>query len=130
MKIDAGSIFTMAALSLLTGNVVCTEPTEMEEVVKRAKELRRIFKSKGHEVVMCIKALIPDFPAEKWPFCTPKNDFELAQYDFTNNRKYPEENAEMDYEAFKKLLEDPDIETKYKLSKVKDSVIKTEVLPF
>lgn len=120
----------MAAMSLLTGNVVCTEPTEMEEIIKRAKEMVRIFKSKGHVVVMCIKALIPDFPAEKWPFYTPKNDFELAQYDFTNNRKYPEENAEMDYEAFKKLLEDPDIESKYKLSKVKDSVIKTEVLPF
>ena len=70
MKVDAGSIFTMAAMSLLTGNVVCTEPTEMEEVVKRAKEMVRIFKSKGHAVVMCIKALIPDFPAEKWPFFT------------------------------------------------------------
>ncbi len=102
----------------------------MEEIIKRAKEMIRIFKFNGHTVVMCIKALIPDFPAEKWPFYTPKNDFELAQYDFTNNRKYPEENAEMDYEAFKKLLEDPDIESKYKLSKVKDSVIKTEVLPF
>jgi hypothetical protein len=130
MKIDAGSIFTMAAMSLLTGNVVCTEPTEMEEVVKRAKEMRNIFKSKGHEVVMCIKALLPDFSEEKWPFCTSKNDFELAQYDFTNNRKYQEENAEMDYEAFKKLLEDPDIESKYRLSKVKNSVIKTDVLPF
>ena len=52
MKIDAGSIFTMAAMSLLTGNVVCTEPTEMEEITKRAKEMRRIFKSKGHSVVM------------------------------------------------------------------------------
>lgn len=130
MKIDAGSIFTMAAMSLLTGNVVCTEPTEMEEITKRAKEMVRIFKSKGNEVVMCIKALIPDFPAEKWPFFTSKNDFELAQYDFTNNRKYPEENAEMDYEAFKKLLEDPDIESKYRLSKVKDNVIRTDVLPF
>lgn len=130
MKIDAGSIFTMAAMSLLTGDVVCTEPTEMEEVVKRAKNLRRIFKSKGHEVVMCIKALIPNFPTEKWPFCTSKSDFELAQYDFTNNRKYPEENSDMDYEAFKKLLEDPDIESKYRLSKVKDSTITTEVLPF
>lgn len=130
MKIDAGSIFTMAAMSLLTGDVVCTEPTEMEEVVKRAKNLRRIFKSKGHEVVMCVKALIPNFPTEKWPFCTSKNDFELAQYDFTNNRKYPEENAEMDYEAFKKLLEDPDIESKYRLSKVKDSTITTDILPF
>lgn len=130
MKIDAGSIFTMAAMSLLTGNVVCTEPTEMEEVVKRAKEMIRIFKSKGHEVVTCINALFPDFPAEKWPFCTSKSDFELAQYDFTSNRKYQEENAEMNYDAFKKLLEDPDIESKYRLSKVKNSVIKTYVLPF
>lgn len=130
MKIDAGSIFTMAAMSLLTGNVVCTEPTEMEEVVKRFKEMRNIFKSKGHEVVMCIKSLLPDFPAENWPFCTSKSDFELAQYDFTSNRKYQEENAEMDYDAFKKLLEDPDIESKYRLSKVKNSVIKTYVLPF
>ena len=47
MKVDAGSIFTMAAMSLLTGNVVCTEPTEMEEITKRAKEMIRIFKSKG-----------------------------------------------------------------------------------
>lgn len=130
MKIDLGSIFTMAAMSLLTGDVVCTEPTEMEEVTKRAKDMRRILISKGHEVVMCIKALIPDFPVEKWPFYTPKNDFELAQYDFTNNHKYPEVNAEMDYEAFKKVLEDPDIESKYRLSKVKDSTITTEVLPF
>lgn len=120
----------MAAMSLLTGNVVCTEPTEMEEVVKRSKDMRSIFKSKGHEVVTCTKSLIPDFPVEKWPFFTTKSDFEIAQYDFTNNRKYPEENAEMDYEAFKKLLEDPDIESKYKLSKVKDNVIRTEVLPF
>lgn len=130
MKIDAGSIFTMAAMSLLTGDVVCTEPSEMEEVVKRAKDLRKILRSKGNEIVMCIKALIPSYPQDKWPFCTPKNEFELAQYDFTSNRKYPEVNAEMDYEEFKKLLDDPDIETKYRLSKVKDNTVKTEVLPF
>lgn len=129
MKIDLGSIFTMAAMSLLTGDVVCTEPTEMEEVTKRAKNLRKMLASKGHEIVDCFNALEPSFPEDKWPFATSKKDFEMAMYDFSNNRKYPGVNS-VNFDELKEALADPEIESKYRLSKVKDSTIETEVLPF
>lgn len=119
----------MAAMSLLTGDVVCTEPTEMEEVVKRAKNLRKMLSSKGHEIVICIHALAPAFNEDKWPFATPKNEFESGMFDFSNTRKYPEV-SNVNFDELKEALADPDIEAKYRLSKVKDSTITTEVLPF
>lgn len=132
MKVDAGSIFTMAALSILTGAFPCTAPTEGAEIRRRAAELCKILSSHGHTIHYFYDTLFPAFSDEAWPFAMTKNELSCAQYEFVH--KHFEQNEvkdKLDIKAFKELMVSiPEIEEKYRLSKIKDSVLLDTALPF
>lgn len=132
MKIDAGSVFTMAALSLLTGAYPCTDPTEGGEIRRRAADLCKILCTHGHTIHYFYDTLFPAFRDEVWPFAMTKNELSCAQYEFVH--KYFESNevkGKLDIKAFKDvMISIPEIEEKYRLSKVKDSVLLDTMLPF
>lgn len=132
MKVDAGSVFSMAALSLLTGACPCTAPTEGAEIRKRAGDLWNMLVKHGHTLHYYCDSLFPSFDDSSWPFASTRNDLSLMLFDFVNTHfKSKEINQHMDKKSFREALESiPEIEEKYRLSKVKDNVILEETLPF
>lgn len=132
MKVDAGSVFSMAALSLLTGVCPCTAPTEGAEIRKRAGDLWKILVNHGHTLHYYCDSLFPSFEDSAWPFATDRNKLSLMMFDFIEQHfKSKEINRHMDTKSFREVLESiPEIEEKYRLSKVKDNVILEVALPF
>lgn len=132
MKVDAGSVFTMAALSLLTGACPCTAPTEGAEIRKRAGDMWNTLVKHGHTLHYYCDSLFPSFDDNSWPFASTRNELSLMMYDFIEGHfKSKEINQKMDVKSFREVMESvPEIEEKYRLSKVKDNVIREEALPF
>lgn len=132
MQVDAGSVFTMAALSLLTGACPCTAPTEGAEIRRRAADLCKILANNGHTLHYFCDTLFPAFSDETWPFASTKSELSLAQYEFVHKHfESNEVNSKLDLKAFKEVLASiPEIEGKYRISKVKDNVLLDTMLPF
>lgn len=128
-KIDAGTIYGFAAVSLLTGAVVCTQPTELEEIAMRARDIMRML-GDGYEFVSGHHSYMPAFPVEKWPFDTDHEKMGVAACEFSNEFKAENKDDEVDVQALIELLKDEEIEKKYRLSKVKDNVMREVLLPF
>lgn len=128
MKIDAGTIYGFAAVSLLTGKTVCTAPTELGEITKRAEDIKSMLGDV--ELVYGNNSYFPFFPDGKWPFATKQEDLERAAIDWAS--KYRNENKEedVDVDSLIEILKKDEIESKYRLSYVKKNVMRKVLLPF
>lgn len=116
MQLDATTVYTLAALSLLSSDIACTAPTELDEIEARADKM-----SEGYTVVCnddCSYRI--DITAKKWPFATEKVDFEIAQGNWAG--KHPKGSADC-AETYKELCKRP----RYRLDRVQKLI--TE-LPF
>lgn len=127
MKIDAGTIYGFAAVSLLTGAVICTAPTELEEIEKRAEDIRKMLGDV--DVVHGDNSYFPHFPDGKWPFAT---DYSNMMYSANSYAcKFPDADAkDIDTDTLLEILKRGEIESKYRLSLVKKDVMRATLLPF
>lgn len=127
MRIDAGTIYGFAAVSLLTGVVECTAPTELEEIEKRAEDIRSMLGDV--EIVHGNNSYFPNFPDGKWPFATEYSDLMCAANAYAF--RFPNVEAEdLDIDTLLEILKKEEIENKYRLSIVKKDVMRTVLVPF
>lgn len=127
MKIDAGTIYGFAAVSLLTGVVLCTAPTELEEIEKRAEDIRKMLGDV--EIVHGNNSYFPHFTTDKWPFATDYSSMMCAANAYAF--KFPNVDAEdLDNDTLLEILKRDEIENKYRLSLVKKDVMRTVLVPF
>ena len=127
MKIDAGTIYGFAAVSLLTGVVECTAPTELEEIEKRAEDIRSMLGDV--EIVHGNNSYFPHFSTDKWPFATEYSDLMCAANAYAF--RFPNVEAEdLDIDTLLEILNKEEIENKYRLSRVKKDVMRTVLVPF
>ena len=128
MKIDAGTIYGFAAVSLLTGQAVCTAPTELEEIEKRAEDIRSMLDDV--ELVYANNSYFPFFADGKWPFATKPEDLEKAALDWASQNKHEDNEEDVDVGSLIEILKKEEIESKYRLSIVKKDVMRKVLLPF
>jgi hypothetical protein len=69
---------------------------------------------------------------KQWPFDTSIEAFNVMEFDFAFlfQNKGHKDVENLPAETLKLLVENPEIEAKYHLSRVKDSVIANALLPF
>ena len=128
MKIDAGTIYGFAAVSLLTGVVECTQPSELEEIEKRAEDIRSMLGDV--ELVYGNNSYFPFFADGKWPFATTQEDLEKAALDWASKYKHEDKEEDVDVDSLIEILKKEEIESKYRLSRVKKDVMRKVLLPF
>lgn len=128
MKIDAGTIYGFAAVSLLTGQAVCTAPTELEEIAKRAEDIKSMLG--GVEPVYGNNSYFPFFPDGKWPFATKPEDLEQAALSWASQYKHEDKEEDVDVDSLIEILKKEEIESKYRLSRVKKDVMRKVLLPY
>ena len=128
MKVDVGTVWGFAAVSLLTGREVCTMPTEIEEINKRAKDMMAMLGDV--EFIQACNSLFPSFPVDKWPFATDSSEMKYAACKFVEPYKVENRNEEADIAALVELLKCDAIENKYRLSLVKKDVMREVLTPF
>lgn len=128
MKIDAGTIYGFAAVSLLTGTVECTQPTELEEIEKRAEDIKSMLGDV--ELVYGNNSYFPFFADGKWPFATTQEDLEKAALDWASRYKREDKEEDVDVGSLIEILKKEEIESKYRLSIVKKDVMRKVLLPF
>lgn len=128
MKIDAGTIYGFAAVSLLTGQEVCTAPTELGEIEKRADDIRSMLGDV--ELVYGNNSYFPFFADGKWPFATKQEDLEKAALDWASKYKHEDKEEDVDVDSLIEILKKEEIESKYRLSRVKKDVMRKVLLPF
>lgn len=128
MKIDAGTIYGFAAVSLLTGTVECTQPTELEEIGKRAEDIRSMLGDV--ELVYANNSYFPFFPDGKWAFATKPEDLEKAALDWASKYRHEDKEEDVDVGSLIEILKKEEIESKYRLSIVKKDVMRKVLMPF
>lgn len=128
-KIDCVTVFTAACFSLLSGAVVCTAPTELEEIKKRYDDMLKMLDPKT-ELVVAEYSVVPEYAEGKWPWATDYNDF--ASYIRNNiTPGVPEDDLPgLGEITWAELQSNERIEEKYRLSRVKSKVITQLRLPF
>lgn len=128
MKIDAGTIYGFAAVSLLTGKTVCTAPTELEEITKRAEDIKSMLGDV--ELVYGNNSYFPFFPDGKWAFATKPEDLEKAALDWASKYRHEDKEEDVDVDSLIEILKKDEIESKYRLSYVKKGVMRKVLMPF
>lgn len=128
MKIDAGTIYGFAAVSLLTGTVECTQPTELEEIEKRAEDIRSMLGDV--ELVYADNSYFPFFADGKWPFATKPEDLERAALDWASRYRNEDKEEDVDVDSLIEIFNKDEIESKYRLSRVKKDVMRKVLMPF
>lgn len=130
MKYDAVTVYTFAMFSLLSGQVVCTQPTELEEIKLRYDDLVKILEKQGPvELVVPEESYQPNYTEDKWPWDTNYSEYmqELHRIvDFMQEVKI----ADLQVFTMSAILSNEEIETKYRLSRVRPSLLSTCLLPF
>lgn len=128
-KLDCVTLFTAAQFSILSGTVVCTAPTELEEIKKRYDDMLKMLDPKT-VLVVAEYSVVPEYAEDKWPWATDYNDF--ANYIRNNiTPGVPEDDLPgLGEITWAELQSNERIEEKYRLSRVKSKVITQLRLPF
>lgn len=128
LNIDAGTVYGFAAVSLLTGVAVCTAPTELEEIEKRAEDIRKMLGDV--ELVYGNNSYFPFFADGKWPFATKPEDLERAALDWASRYRNEDKDEDVDVDSLIEIFNRAEIESKYRLSRVKKDVMRKVLMPF
>lgn len=135
MTLDAITISTFAMFSLLSGSVVCTEPTEADEVKKRYDDMVKLLteSDNGYTEIHLSgeNTYFPAYEGDNWPWAMSMEDYR----EFVRNRIAPglgefDNDPEMPARTLTMLLANEAIETKYRLSRVKKKLYKECYTPF
>lgn len=127
---DIITLYTFAMFSLLSGEVVCTQPTEMEEVKLRYDDFVRILsKSEKIKLVCASESYWPQYPEDKWPWATTLNEY--REYVAVAVNGAPDSTtADLQVMTMSALLNNEEVEGKYRLSRVRPELFSQMLLPF
>ena len=130
MTYDAVTIYTFAMFSLLSGSVVCTKPTELEEIEARYNDIINIL-GKGEPVDLVVpdESYLPSYPEDKWPWATDYNGYIQELHRIVNPLKGVQI-ADLQVFTMTAILSNSEIENKYRLSRVKLKLLSQMLLPF
>ena len=130
MKYDAVTVYTFAMFSLLSGTVVCTKPTELEEIRLRYDDLVKMLgKGEDVEFVVAEENYRPNYPEDRWPWATDYDSFNSEIHSIVD--KMPgDKTADLQVFTMTAILADGEIEAKYRLSRVKPKLLSQVLLPF
>lgn len=130
MKYDVVTLYTFSMFSLLSGAVVCTQPTELEEVKLRYDDMLRILgKEEPVELFLADENYWPNYTSDKWPWASSSTEFT----EFVRQMVVGiPDSKDKDLQVFTMtaILNNEEIETKYRLSRVKPKVLSQMLLPF
>lgn len=130
MKYDAVTLYTFAMFSLLSGAVVCTQPTELEEVKLRYDDmLKLIEKDEPVELNIADENYWPSYPEDKWPWASTYSEFT----EFVRKMVVgipSSDDKELQVFTMTAILNNSEIEKKYRLSRVKLKLLSQMLLPF
>lgn len=130
MKYDVVTLYTFSMFSLLSGAVVCTQPTELEEVKLRYDDmLRMLGKEEPVELSVADENYWPNYTEDKWPWASSSAEFT----EFVRQMVIGiPESKDKDLQVFtmSAILNNEEIEAKYRLSRVKPKVFSQMLLPF
>lgn len=130
MTYDAVTIYTFAMFSLLSGSVVCTKPTELEEIEARYNDIISILgKDESVELVVPDESYLPSYPEDKWPWATDYNRYIQELHRIVNPLKEVQI-ADLQVFTMSAILSNSEIENKYRLSRVKLKLLSQMLLPF
>jgi len=130
MTYDAVTIYTFAMFSLLSGTVVCTKPTELEEIESRYNDIVKILGKKGPvELVVPDESYQPNYTEDKWPWATNYSEYMQELHRLVDPLKHVQI-ADLQVFTMTEVLANEEIETKYRLSRVKPKFISQMLLPF
>lgn len=130
MTYDAVTIYTFAMFSLLSGTVVCTRPTELEEIEVRYNDLVKILgKKEPVELVVPEESYQPDYTEDKWPWATDYSGYMQELHRIVDPLKMVKE-PDLQVFTMSEILANEEIENKYRLSRVKPKFLSQELLPF
>ena len=116
--------------SLLSGSVVCTQPTELEEIKLRYDDIVRLLgKDEPVELEVPDENFWPSYPAEKWPWASTETELLDAVREIISGLP-KSETADLQSFTMTALYANEAIETKYRLSRVKPKFISQALLPF
>lgn len=130
MKYDAVTVYTFAMFSLLSGQVVCTQPTELEEIKLRYDDIIKILeKQEPVELVVPEETYQPSYTENEWPWATDYNGYMQELHRIVD--PLPEVKvADLQVFTMTSILSNEEIEKKYRLSRVKPKFLSTCLLPF
>lgn len=134
MTYDAITIATFSMFSLLSGSVVCTQPTELEEVKLRYDDMVRLL-TEADDGYTEIRPSGDNtyYPAyeDNWPWASSINDYQdfLRTQIVPGNGKF-DDDPELPFRTLTAILSNEKIEDKYRLSRVKKKLYKCAYLPF
>ena len=131
MTVDVITVATMSMFSLLSGAVVCTMPTEQDEVKKRYDDILRLLgKEEELELVEAVDSYFPKYAEGKWPWAMSEEEYN----EFLRTRIIPGLQPDYDKElcvaTMTAILANEEIETKYRISRVKPKLYTRQLLPF
>jgi hypothetical protein len=130
MKYDVVTLYTFSMFSLLSGAVVCTQPTELEEVKLRYDDmLKMLGKEEPVELFLADENYWPNYTSDKWPWASSSTEFT----EFVRQMVVGiPDSKDKDLQVFTMtaILNNEEIETKYRLSRVKPKVLSQMLLPF
>lgn len=130
MKYDAVTLYTFAMFSLLSGAAVCTQPTELEEVKLRYDDMLELLGKEGPvELLLADENYWPNYPSDKWPWASSYAEF--TEFVRKMVAGIPgSDDKELQVFTMTAILHNSDIESKYRLSRVKLKLLSQMLLPF
>lgn len=130
MKYDVVTLYTFSMFSLLSGAVVCTQPTELEEVKLRYDDMLKLLsKEEPVELYVADENYWPNYTSDKWPWASSSTEFtEFVRQMVVG---IPDsKDKDLQVYTMTAILNNEEIETKYRLSRVKPKVLSQMLLPF
>ena len=130
MKYDVVTLYTFSMFSLLSGAVVCTQPTELAEVKLRYDDMLKILgKEEPVELYLADENYLPNYTTDKWPWASSSTEYT----EFVRQMVVGiPDSKDKDLQVFTMtaILSNEEIEAKYRLSRVKPKVLSQMLLPF
>lgn len=127
---DPITVYTFAMFSLLSGSVVCTQPTELEEVKLRYDDMLKML-GKGEPIRLEVpyESYLPEYPSDKWPWASSYSEMTDEMHKVSDTLPQSEI-ADLNVMTMSALLANEEIEEKYRLSRVKPKLLSQQLLPF
>lgn len=130
MKYDAITLYTFAMFSLLSGAVVCTQPTELEEVKLRYDDMVKILGAEEPiELVVADENYWPSYSSDKWPWASSYTEFTEFVREMIHGMP-PSSDKDLQVATMSALLANEAVEAKYRLSRVRPKLLSQMLLPF
>lgn len=127
---DPVTIYTFAMFSLLSGSVVCTQPTELEEVKLRYDDmLKMLGKDEPVRLEVPDENYLPNYTTDAWPWASDYSEMTAEIHKIVDPMPRSAI-ADLNVITMSALLANEEIEEKYRLSRVRPKLLSQSLLPF